>query len=121
MTAGQPLDDADRAPWLAALNEALLRQGPAVLACSALKQKYRDRLSRNLMTKFVWIRLSRELAEQRVSGRSGHFMPADLVESQFETAEIPRDAIFLSATDSIEHSVDRCIQTLKTFLTDTPD
>ena len=116
MTAGEPLDDADRAPWLAALNAELLQQAPAVLACSALKQSYRDQLSRGLSIRVIWINLSRELASERVSGRSNHFMPSSLVTSQFETAEIPQEATFLSATEPVQRSVQHCLQALGDFI-----
>ena len=116
MAAGKALDDEDRAPWLDALNAELLDRAPAVLACSALKQKYRDRLSEGLSTRFIWIELSRELAMQRVAGRDDHFMPASLVNSQFETADIPDDAIFASATDSVEASVQGCLQALGDYV-----
>lgn len=118
MAAGQALDDEDRAPWLDALNAELLKRAPALLACSALKQGYRDRLSAGLSTRFIWIRLSRELAMQRVAGRDDHFMPASLVDSQFETAEIPDEAIFVSATEPVEASVQRCLQALGDFLSE---
>lgn len=116
MTAGEPLDDADRAPWLDALNKELLERAPAVLACSALKQSYRKRLSRDLQTAFVWIRMDRELAIKRVAGRASHFMPASLVHSQFETAEVPRVAVFLSASDPVEKSLRRCSEALADFI-----
>lgn len=119
MAAGKPLDDNDRAPWLAVLNAELLRRAPVVLACSALKQGYRDRLAQGLTIRLIWIDLSRELAAQRVAGREGHFMPASLVQSQFDVAETPQEAIFLSATDAIEASLDRCSGALESFLTDT--
>ena len=116
MTAGTPLNDADRAPWLTALNAELLQQAPAVLACSALKKSYRDQLSKGLSTRFIWISLSRELATQRISGRQEHFMPASLVDSQFETAEVPEEAIFLSAADPVDVSIQRCLQALGDFV-----
>lgn len=116
MAAGEPLDDDDRAPWLAALNKDLLLRAPAVLACSALKQKYRESLTDGLSARVVWIRLSRELARERVANRSEHFMPASLVDSQFETAEVPRDAVFLDASEPVETSVQRCLQALGSFI-----
>ena len=116
MIAGKPLNDADRAPWLAVLNEELLQRAPAVLACSALKRKYRDRLSEGLRTRFVWIDLSRETAMQRVAGRSNHFMPASLVDSQFEAAEVPQEAIIVSATEPVERSVQICSKALEAFI-----
>ncbi len=117
MAAGDPLDDADRAPWLTALNEELLRRAPAVLACSALKQRYRDQLVRGLSAKFVWISLSADLARQRVAGRSDHFMPPSLVESQLAIAEVPEEAVMLDAAESVEQSVQRCLLALSEFAT----
>ncbi len=116
MAAGVALDDADRAPWLATLNSELSRRAPVVLACSALKRSYRDQLSAGLETVFVWITLTRELATQRVGGRTDHFMPASLVDSQFAAAEVPRDALFLSATDTVEESIQRCAKALAGFV-----
>jgi len=118
MMVGEPLDDADRAPWLAELNAELLERAPAVLACSALKQRYRNRLSTGLSVRFVWIETSRELAAQRVSGRPDHFMPTNLVQSQFEAAEIPHQAIFLSAADPVEKSIRRCLKALEAGVTE---
>lgn len=116
MTAGRPLDDADRAPWLAALNAELLRRAPAVLACSALKQTYRDVLSKGLTVQFVWIDLSRELATERVAGRRGHFMPACLLDSQFAIAEVPQAAIVLSAGEPVKALLRRSSRLLRTFV-----
>ena len=116
MAAGEPLDDADRAPWLVALNAELMRRAPVVLACSALKQSYRDRLSEGLDVVFVWIELTRELALERVGNRPDHFMPASLVDSQFEAAEAPMEAVFVSATLSVEASVERCTKHLDGFV-----
>ena len=116
MAAGKPLNDNDRAPWLAALNDELLRRAPAVLACSALKQRYRERLARGLATRFIWIDLSRDLAMQRVSSRADHFMPASLVDSQFAAAEVPDTALVLSAADSVESSIEHCVEALGEFV-----
>lgn len=118
MAAGEALNDADRAPWLVALNKELLQRAPVVLACSALKESYRDQLSEGLDVVFVWIELSRELALQRVANRPDHFMPASLVDSQFEAAERPLEAVFLSATESIDASVERCATALGDFVCD---
>ncbi len=91
MAAGTPLTDKNRAGWLDAL-AAQLAQHPAgvVLSCSALKQRYRDRL-RGACTglRFVYLRLTPDAALARVSGRGGHFFPAGLVASQFEALEPP--------------------------------
>ena len=119
MSTGTPLNDEDRAPWLAALNAELLKRERAILACSALKERYRRQLSSGLQAKFVWIDLSRELALQRLSGRPDHFMPTTLVDSQFEAAEIPgEEAIHVSAADSVEETLNRCLHALEDFISE---
>jgi len=92
MARGEPLDDADRRPWLAALNQALamhLESGESVvLACSALKRAYRDRLTAGLPNAVcVMLSGSRELLQARVSERQHRFMPASLLDSQLATLE----------------------------------
>jgi len=97
MRAGIPLDDADRAPWLAALHDAIAgwqeTQTSVVLACSALKQSYRDQLLVSPDVKLVYLRGSRELISQRLSQRHGHYMDPNLLSSQFSTLEEPQDAV----------------------------
>jgi gluconokinase len=94
MKAGTPLTDEDRWPWLraiAAKEDELLAAGQsAVVACSALRRAYRDILigSRG-DTVLVYLRGSRELIENRMQARKGHFMPAALLDSQFATLEEP--------------------------------
>ncbi|TKR56630.1 gluconokinase [Allopusillimonas ginsengisoli] len=93
MHAGIPLTDDDRASWLDALGAQLrLHAGPGVvLSCSALKQRYRDRLRScvpNLA--FVWLDIGREAAATRVASRGAlHFFPAALIDSQFQALEPP--------------------------------
>ena len=95
MTRGIPLDDVDRWPWLDALAHALAvkgkRAGMAVAACSALRRSYRERLV--LMAGepilFVMLEGSRELIAERLSLRTGHFMPAAMLDSQLATLEPP--------------------------------
>ncbi|RYH02434.1 gluconokinase [Salipiger sp. IMCC34102] len=89
MAAGIPLDDADRAPWLDAVGHALAGDRK-VIACSALKRSYRDRI-RALAGPVVFVHLAgdREVLLDRVSHRPGHFMPATLLDSQFATLEPP--------------------------------
>lgn len=95
MSAGQPLTDADRAPWLAAIGRdiaAWRRQGcSAVLTCSALKRSYRDRLGEDGgdALVFVYLQGSKALIDQRMRERKGHFMPATLLDSQFAALEEP--------------------------------
>ncbi len=102
MTAGVPLDDADRAPWLRSLAEALAaaeRTGGAVLACSALKESYRRTLVVGLQRPARWVHLvaPREVLAARLGRREGHFMPASLLDSQLHTLEPPHDALSIDA------------------------
>jgi carbohydrate kinase (thermoresistant glucokinase family) len=100
MSSGQPLTDDDRLPWLQAMADAIetWRHGdhPTVLACSALRQSYRDLLARGSRdVRFVFLRATRDQVSQRMAGRKGHFMPTSLIGSQFATLEEPHDAIAL--------------------------
>ncbi|MGW3241322.1 gluconokinase [Streptomyces sp. NPDC001070] len=92
MTAGHPLDDADREPWLRRLATEIRAAGAGgeglVLACSALKRAYRDELrAADARVWFVYLALDRDTAHRRVAHRAGHFMPAALVASQFAILE----------------------------------
>jgi gluconokinase len=89
MTAGQPLDDDDRYPWLETVGRWLAaHQGGGVMSCSALKRKYRDQLRRHCATvEFVHLSGSLELIAARQASRPGHFMPASLLASQLATLE----------------------------------
>jgi gluconokinase len=92
MAAGVALNDDDRWPWLAALAAALKKsESGAVLACSALKRAYRDRLrdGAGRPLKFVWLSVSRPALNARMSARTGHYMPASLLNSQLATLERP--------------------------------
>ncbi|MGW0825679.1 gluconokinase [Streptomyces sp. NPDC002845] len=90
MSAGEPLDDADRWPWLDAIGTwAHDRAGlGGVVSCSALKRSYRDRL-RAAAPGLVFVHLTgdRELIEDRIAHRQGHFMPTALLDSQFATLQ----------------------------------
>ena len=92
MAAGQPLDDGDRAPWLAALagwiSEREAAGEDAVLTCSALKRSYRDRLGAGRPSVlFVHVDVDRDVLRQRLALRQGHYMPASLLDSQLATLE----------------------------------
>lgn len=94
MKSGQPLDDADRAPWLAALARAIDdcrgRGGHAVLTCSALKKRYRDIIIGDRPdVRLVYLEGSEARVAERVAARHGHFMPASLLASQFAALEPP--------------------------------
>lgn len=89
MEAGIPLDDEDRAGWLDRIGE-VLAGGSVVVACSALKRSYRDRLRASAPgTRFVYLRGDRELLAARMTDRRGHFMPATLLDSQLAALEEP--------------------------------
>ena len=106
MARGEPLTDADRAPWLARLR-ALIGETPAagqsaVLACSALKAAYRQTLADGLPgVRFVYLRVSPEIARARLEHRAGHFMPAALVDSQFAALEEPEDTLTVDAEQPV--------------------
>jgi gluconokinase len=98
MRAGQPLTDDDRAPWLARLNEVLgayaARSAGVVLACSALKAAYRDRLLAGLPeSRLVYLRGTKALIAARLEARRGHYMNPALLDSQFAALEEPDAAI----------------------------
>ena len=105
MKSGAPLTDEDRWPWLERLNTLLLeseRQGKnTVLACSALKQVYRDRLARGCAAaRFVFLDGEKELIRARLLERRGHYMNPTLLDSQFAILERPQDALRLDAAGS---------------------
>src|SRR5712691_1968377 len=109
MRTGIPLPDADRAPWLESLRSliaAWMTAGKsAVLACSALKQAYRDRLMVGESVRVVYLKADRELLRERLLLRRGHYMKEGMLESQIETLEEPADAIVLDARLSVEDIV----------------
>ena len=90
MSAGHPLDDEDRRPWLEAIGEWLAGQEErgGVISCSALKHAYRDRIRAHAPRAFfVHLHGTREVIARRQASRPGHFMPASLLDSQFATLE----------------------------------
>jgi gluconokinase len=95
MTAGTPLNDDDRGPWLDALAQRLRRECEtnrgAIASCSSLKKIYRDRLQAiaGVYTRFVFLDCARETLERNQAGRQGHFMPKTLLDSQLATLEPP--------------------------------
>lgn len=116
MAAGIPLTDEDRWPWLETLNAELRRAEAAgetlFLACSALKQVYRDRLARGLPElKIIYLKGSKELIHSRIVQRTGHFMPAALLDSQFALLEEPTKALVLSIDQPIDEMAREFAQT----------
>ncbi|MGI9131100.1 MAG: gluconokinase [Candidatus Nanopelagicaceae bacterium] len=88
MAAGVALTDKDRWPWLAEVGKASANQSNIVVACSALKRSYRDKIREfEPAVRFIHLHGTRELLEQRVSSRENHFMPASLLDSQLATLE----------------------------------
>ena len=107
MHRGIALDDADRAPWLSAIRKLILamlsEDRDGVIACSALKQSYRDEIvvDPNLV-KVVYLKGSKEVIAERLRNRGGHFMNPDLLQSQFDTLEEPGDAIVIDVSMASE-------------------
>jgi gluconokinase len=101
MSHGIPLGDADRAPWLLALHKAIAAWITAgknvVLACSALKQAYRDELRVNAEVRFVYLKGSYELFAERIHERHGHFAGDKILAGQFADLEEPQDALTVDA------------------------
>jgi carbohydrate kinase (thermoresistant glucokinase family) len=126
MGAGIPLDDSDRWPWLDLVSQALAEEvnqtsGGAfftgtVVACSALRRAYRDRILAGAPgTFFIHLDGSREILEQRLGARSGHFMPASLLDSQLATLEplgADEPGCVLNVEDSISQLVEQARQAL---------
>ena len=109
--AGVPLSDSDRAPWLASLHEQLLstlkaRRHP-VLACSALKDKYRAQLLEGMDgIAIIYLKGSYGLIFSRISIREGHYMKPEMLKSQFDVLEVPKDAVVLDVEMSLEEMID---------------
>jgi gluconokinase len=108
MAAGTPLDDAAREPWLDRL-DAVLRQHASrgiVLACSALKHAYRERLSRGVPhVVFVALVAPRDVLAERIAAREGHFAGLALLDSQLETLELGDDVTTIDATQAVDETV----------------
>jgi gluconokinase len=116
MKHGIPLTDADRLPWLQALKDKIVQwhaEGRnAILACSALKQSYRDQLRTSADVHFVYLKGSYELFSERVLARKGHFAKQDLLASQFADLEEPTDALTIDARESPEEMVEEACMKL---------
>jgi 6-phosphogluconate dehydrogenase len=107
MQKGKPLTDDDRYGWLVAINRFAKEKTAdtsLIVACSALKQKYRDLLAHDLDGQCQWAHLAGDftLIEQRMQARESHFMPSSLLHSQFEILETPSDALALDIRQSPE-------------------
>ena len=117
MAAGIPLDDEDRIPWLLNLRDLiadhLAERKPLLLACSALKQTYRDLLLEgNPHTQIIHLQGDFGLIMGRMQARAGHYMKPEMLKSQFETLEEPTDAL----TVDIGQDLDRITEEIITKL-----
>src|SRR4051812_33506591 len=114
MASGTPLTDADRWPWLDLLNRKLHEHADVVLACSALKEAYRERLQRGLADcRLVHLRGDIALIRDRLGARQHRYMPASLLDSQFATLEAPRGAIDIDISQPPERCVDAIVAALR--------
>lgn len=112
MTAGVPLDDEDRHPWLEAVGEwlAVRCAHGGVMSCSALKRRYRDQLRRHCPdVTFVHLTGTPELIGRRQASRPGHFMPASLLASQFQTLE-PLEPDERGVVIDVDHDIDSIVE-----------
>jgi gluconokinase len=104
MRSGIPLNDADRAPWLEALRTQIRAWDAdnknGVLACSALKQAYREILQVDSQVKFVYLKASPALLQERLRTRRGHYMSDQMLASQLATLEEPEHALAIDAEAS---------------------
>lgn len=117
MRAGIPLIDEDRWGWFDTLNRELkqhaTQEETVFLACSALRQAYRDRLAEGIPNlRFIYLKGSKELIQQRLNERKGHFMSPKLLESQFDILEEPENALIVSISDSLQAIIDHLIPRL---------
>jgi len=111
MSRGVPLDDADRGPWLQAIREFVVKRADngqnVVLACSALKLSYRQRLLVDPQVKLVYLKGSQKLIAGRLAERHAHYMNPGLLASQFATLEEPKNALTVTVDASVPEIVTR--------------
>ena len=117
MERGIPLNDDDRSPWLAVLHDliasCLKASLPGVLACSALKESYRQMLlAGNPAVQIVYLKGSYDLILSRMSIRSGHYMKPALLQSQFAALEEPRNALTVDITLPVDKIVEKILSIL---------
>ncbi len=113
MASGVPLEDEDRWPWLARLNEMLKKEKGAVLACSALKGVYRKRLLEGVAgARLVHLHGDKALIAARLRERRHRYMPASLLESQFAILEAPLEAVAIDVARAPESCVQEILRRL---------
>lgn len=115
MASGTPLDDSDRAPWLSTLHDlissSLREDKPGVLACSSLKERYRQQLlDGNESVQIVYLKGSYDLIWSRMSARKDHYMKPHMLKSQFEALEEPSNALTMDISMSIDDIVQEILK-----------
>lgn len=105
MKSGDPLDDADRAPWLEAVAARMRTLDNGVVACSALRARYRTTLRVRDDVRFVFLDVPRAVLGRRLAHRKGHYMPPSLLPSQLGTLERPDDAVVVEGDVPVESAV----------------
>jgi len=117
MSAGTPLTDDDRWPWLGRVGLALRGTAGVVVSCSALKKSYRRVIAENAERPVLFVHLhgSQAVLEQRIASRTGHFMPASLLQSQLATLELP-DATERHVRIDVAAPIDDQIESALAFL-----
>ncbi len=122
MSAGIPLGDDDRWPWLdhigSLIGDSVARGERVIVSCSALKKVYRDRLRIEAGGRlaFVFLEGSRAVFDKRMKARAGHFMPASLLDSQFATLEPPtgeRDVVTVDVDQTVEEIAGKALTGLQ--------
>lgn len=112
MINGLPLSDSDRAPWLASLHHLLASTIESnhhlILACSALKEKYRAQLLKDVEgVEIIYLKGNHDLIWSRMSAREGHYMRPEMLRSQFAALEEPEDVLVLDVSMSVEDMIDK--------------
>ena len=115
MSKGIPLTDDDRRPWLQSLAELIHSSDSIILACSALKRCYREKLRVKNDVNFVYLRGSYELIRDRMEERSGHYFSAQMLESQFEVLEEPSECEGIVVVD-IDRTIESIVAEIRTLL-----
>lgn len=116
MYQGISLTDSDRLPWLKELQQLITKtlnsNQNAILACSALKLRYRQILCNNRADEviFIYLRGEYDCIQNRIKQRRGHFMNSNLLQSQFDILEEPKDAVIVDVTSTPEKIVDKILE-----------
>ena len=122
MEQGLPLDDEDRSGWFNRIidvaTETIEAETGCLIACSALKRKYRDKLRGSIrLLRFIYLKASYERVYEQMSQRAHHFMPVDLLKTQFETLEEPeiseQDVITIAIADNVPDTVSAALKALQ--------